>query len=206
MSSQAEVACGSWRRRTWQKGRQAVAPCECAYGFQQVNTFQAVLITDGVSSFALFNYHEISWTTGTASGGDPLTGLGGVMAQVRLSLPYPYLCGALRWVPVACSCHTVPQCPQHWPGKPSAGYSGLSTPKCCVCSGAAACPSAPGGGERFPVDGAPRFVTVSQPLSHYAEIYMYIHTYILVCMCTEMHKYASILLVVPEIPEKRLQN
>ncbi|XP_072740487.1 alpha-tectorin [Ciconia boyciana] len=46
-----------------------------------VNTFQAVLITDGVSSFALFNYHEISWTTGTASGGDPLTGLGGVMAQ-----------------------------------------------------------------------------------------------------------------------------
>nr|XP_009911479.1 PREDICTED: alpha-tectorin-like [Haliaeetus albicilla] len=46
-----------------------------------VNTFQAVLITDGVLSFAIFNYHEISWTTGTASGGDPLTGLGGVMAQ-----------------------------------------------------------------------------------------------------------------------------
>ncbi|NXJ78918.1 TECTA protein, partial [Trogon melanurus] len=46
-----------------------------------VNTFQAVLITDGTSSFAIFNYHEISWTTGTASGGDPLTGLGGVMAQ-----------------------------------------------------------------------------------------------------------------------------
>lgn len=53
----------------------------------QVNTFQAVLITDGVSSFAIFNYQEISWTTGTASGGDPLTGLGGVMAQVRLLLP-----------------------------------------------------------------------------------------------------------------------
>lgn len=77
----------------WQKGRRkAVSPCECARGFAQVNTFQAVLITDGVSSFALFNYHEISWTTGTASGGDPLTGLGGVMAQVRLLLPHPHLC------------------------------------------------------------------------------------------------------------------
>lgn len=72
--------------------RKAVSPCECAHGFQQVNTFQAVLITDGVSSFAIFNYHEISWTTGTASGGDPLTGLGGVMAQVRLAIPYPHLC------------------------------------------------------------------------------------------------------------------
>lgn len=57
----------------------------------QVNTFQAVLITDGVSSFAIFNYQEISWTTGTASGGDPLTGLGGVMAQVRLLLPLQLL-------------------------------------------------------------------------------------------------------------------
>ncbi|CAH2319465.1 alpha-tectorin [Pelobates cultripes] len=46
-----------------------------------VNTFQALLISDGISSFAIFNYAEITWTTGTASGGDPLTGLGGVMAQ-----------------------------------------------------------------------------------------------------------------------------
>ncbi|XP_077695788.1 alpha-tectorin isoform X4 [Eretmochelys imbricata] len=46
-----------------------------------VNTFQALLISDGVSTFAMFNYEEILWTTGTASGGDPLTGLGGVMAQ-----------------------------------------------------------------------------------------------------------------------------
>nr|XP_020648218.1 alpha-tectorin [Pogona vitticeps] len=46
-----------------------------------VNTFQALLITDGTNSFAMFNYEEINWTTGTASGGDPLTGLGGVMAQ-----------------------------------------------------------------------------------------------------------------------------
>lgn len=75
--------------------------CECARGFPQVNTFQAVLITDGVSSFALFNYHEISWTTGTASGGDPLTGLGGVMAQVRLLLPSPHPCSALGFLPMA---------------------------------------------------------------------------------------------------------
>ncbi|XP_063799566.1 alpha-tectorin [Pseudophryne corroboree] len=46
-----------------------------------VNTFQALLVSDGTSSFAMFNYVEITWTTGTASGGDPLTGLGGVMAQ-----------------------------------------------------------------------------------------------------------------------------
>ncbi|XP_014350371.1 alpha-tectorin, partial [Latimeria chalumnae] len=47
-----------------------------------VNSFQAVLISDGTSTFAMFNYGHISWTTGTASGGDPLTGLGGVAAQV----------------------------------------------------------------------------------------------------------------------------
>ena len=81
--------------------RKAVSPCKCAHGFQQVNTFQAVLITDGVSSFAIFNYHEISWTTGTASGGDPLTGLSGVMAQVRLSLPYPHSLSSSRMA--ACS-------------------------------------------------------------------------------------------------------
>lgn len=50
-----------------------------------MNTFQTILITDGIVSFAMFNYEEINWTTGTASGGDPLTGLGGVMAQVRSS-------------------------------------------------------------------------------------------------------------------------
>lgn len=53
----------------------------------QVNTFQAVLVSDGSYTFTLFNYYEINWTTGTASGGDPLTGLGGVMAQVGSALP-----------------------------------------------------------------------------------------------------------------------
>ncbi|XP_061607135.1 alpha-tectorin isoform X3 [Phyllopteryx taeniolatus] len=54
------------------------------YGGSQttpVNTFQTVLISDGGVSFALFNYEEIAWSTGTASGGDPLTGLGGTTAQ-----------------------------------------------------------------------------------------------------------------------------
>jgi hypothetical protein len=55
----------------------------------QVNTFQAVLVSDGSYTFTLFNYYEINWTTGTASGGDPLTGLGGVMAQVQGSLHHP---------------------------------------------------------------------------------------------------------------------
>ncbi|XP_070554203.1 protein mesh-like [Ptychodera flava] len=46
------------------------------------NTFQAVLITNGRHSFAIFNYGDIVWTTGASSGGDLTTGLGGVPAQV----------------------------------------------------------------------------------------------------------------------------
>ena len=30
----------------------------------------------------MFNYGDIAWSTGTASGGDPLTGLGGTTGQV----------------------------------------------------------------------------------------------------------------------------
>ncbi|XP_016089591.1 sushi, nidogen and EGF-like domain-containing protein 1 [Sinocyclocheilus grahami] len=47
-----------------------------------VNTFQVVLITDGELSFTIFQYHNISWTTGmhATSGGD-LAGLGGIAAQ-----------------------------------------------------------------------------------------------------------------------------
>src|SRR6218665_1336370 len=48
----------------------------------QVNTFQAVLATDGRYSFAIFNYGPMTWTTGAASGGDPATGLGGTPTQV----------------------------------------------------------------------------------------------------------------------------
>uniref|UniRef100_A0A8C5Q3F1 NIDO domain-containing protein n=1 Tax=Leptobrachium leishanense TaxID=445787 RepID=A0A8C5Q3F1_9ANUR len=45
---------------------------------EQVNTFQIVVITDGSSTFVLFNYGAIQWTTGTASGG--VNGLGGIPA------------------------------------------------------------------------------------------------------------------------------
>ncbi|XP_060075248.1 sushi domain-containing protein 2-like [Ylistrum balloti] len=45
------------------------------------NSFQAVLITNGRHSFTIFNYYNITWTTGTASGGNP-DGLGGTPAQV----------------------------------------------------------------------------------------------------------------------------
>ncbi|XP_061492670.1 sushi, nidogen and EGF-like domain-containing protein 1 isoform X6 [Rhineura floridana] len=47
-----------------------------------VNTFQIVLITDGMLSFTIFNYKSITWTTGmhASSGGDS-AGLGGIAAQ-----------------------------------------------------------------------------------------------------------------------------
>ncbi|CAJ0961127.1 unnamed protein product, partial [Ranitomeya imitator] len=51
----------------------------------KVNTFQAVLATDGSATFVIFNYGNIQWTTGTASGGDSLTGLGGIPALAGLS-------------------------------------------------------------------------------------------------------------------------
>lgn len=47
----------------------------------KVNTFQAVLATDGEISFIMLNYADIQWTTGIASEGDPATGLGGIPAQ-----------------------------------------------------------------------------------------------------------------------------
>ncbi|KAI7800776.1 putative sushi [Triplophysa rosa] len=47
-----------------------------------VNTFQVVLITDGELSFTIFQYHNITWTTGMhASSGGDLSGLGGIAAQ-----------------------------------------------------------------------------------------------------------------------------
>nr|XP_006816089.1 PREDICTED: uncharacterized protein LOC100367463 [Saccoglossus kowalevskii] len=45
------------------------------------NTFQAVLISDGEKSFAIYNYCDIEWTTGTASYGNT-QGVGGTPAQV----------------------------------------------------------------------------------------------------------------------------
>uniref|UniRef100_A0ACB8FAR7 Uncharacterized protein n=1 Tax=Sphaerodactylus townsendi TaxID=933632 RepID=A0ACB8FAR7_9SAUR len=47
-----------------------------------VNTFQIVLITDGILSFTVFNYESITWTTGMhASSGGNSAGLGGIAAQ-----------------------------------------------------------------------------------------------------------------------------
>ena len=45
-------------------------------------TFQCLLITNGRHSFTIFLYNKIQWTTGTASGGNSSTGLGGTPAQV----------------------------------------------------------------------------------------------------------------------------
>uniref|UniRef100_A0A3B4AQ58 Sushi, nidogen and EGF-like domain-containing protein 1 n=1 Tax=Periophthalmus magnuspinnatus TaxID=409849 RepID=A0A3B4AQ58_9GOBI len=47
-----------------------------------VNTFQVVLITDGELSFTIFQYHNITWTTGMhATSGGNRVGLGGIAAQ-----------------------------------------------------------------------------------------------------------------------------
>ncbi|XP_069057130.1 alpha-tectorin-like isoform X1 [Pleurodeles waltl] len=45
------------------------------------NTYQAVLASDGKSDFIILNYDTITWTTGSDSGGNRWTGLGGIPAQ-----------------------------------------------------------------------------------------------------------------------------
>ncbi|NXF40874.1 TECTA protein, partial [Nyctibius bracteatus] len=47
----------------------------------KVNTFQAVLATDGATCFVMLNYGDLQWTTGIANQGDAHTGMGGVPAQ-----------------------------------------------------------------------------------------------------------------------------
>ncbi|KAK2188587.1 hypothetical protein NP493_128g05111 [Ridgeia piscesae] len=66
------VFIASWHRVTYYGGSSSTS----------LNTFQIVLITNGRHSFTMFNYGDIAWTTGTASGGSSSTGLGGVPAQV----------------------------------------------------------------------------------------------------------------------------
>ncbi|KAL4218756.1 hypothetical protein ACF0H5_021343 [Mactra antiquata] len=51
-------------------------------GLNKRNTFQAVLATSGSATFAIFNYNQTEWTTGSNSDGDPFTGLGGKPAVV----------------------------------------------------------------------------------------------------------------------------
>jgi len=50
----------------------------------QTNTYQAVLTEGGSVSFVMFNYATLTWTTGTQSGGDATTGLGGNPAVVSI--------------------------------------------------------------------------------------------------------------------------
>ncbi|XP_070554568.1 sushi domain-containing protein 2-like [Ptychodera flava] len=53
-----------------------------AVGQKKRNTLQCILVTNGRHSFAIYNYGNVTWTTGAASDGDPDTGLGGTPAQV----------------------------------------------------------------------------------------------------------------------------
>ncbi|XP_059351277.1 protein mesh-like [Daphnia carinata] len=46
------------------------------------NTFQAVIVTDEVVTYAMFNYAHLGWTTHAEAGGDTNTGQGGVPAFV----------------------------------------------------------------------------------------------------------------------------
>lgn len=64
---------------TWDK----VAFFGCSgEGCLKTNTFQAVLVTNGQHSFTIYNFEDVQWTTGSSSGGDSTTGLGGTPAQV----------------------------------------------------------------------------------------------------------------------------
>ena len=46
------------------------------YNLLQRNSFQVAIATDGISTFAVFNYKDIVWDGGMASGGHPDTGIG----------------------------------------------------------------------------------------------------------------------------------
>lgn len=50
-------------------------------GKNKRNSFQCVLVSDGVQSFVIIRYKQIEWTTGSNSHGAPETGLGGNPAQ-----------------------------------------------------------------------------------------------------------------------------
>lgn len=52
-----------------------------------MNTFQAILVTDGVMSFVMFNFYNLTWTTASLSGGD-VNGLGGTEASVKYKVSY----------------------------------------------------------------------------------------------------------------------
>lgn len=48
----------------------------------QTNSFQLVLATDEVYTYAIMNYADINWSSHTEAGGDTTGGEGGVPAYV----------------------------------------------------------------------------------------------------------------------------
>lgn len=50
----------------------------------QTNSFQMVLATDEVYTYAIFNYININWSAHTEAGGDTTGGEGGVPAYVSI--------------------------------------------------------------------------------------------------------------------------
>lgn len=50
----------------------------------QTNSFQMVLATDEVYTYAIFNYININWSAHTEAGGDTTGGEGGVPAYVSV--------------------------------------------------------------------------------------------------------------------------
>lgn len=48
----------------------------------KTNTFQMVLATDEVFTYAIFNYLDLQWTSHTEAGGDTTTGEGGIPAYI----------------------------------------------------------------------------------------------------------------------------
>ena len=50
------------------------------------NSFQALIVTDEVRTYAIFNYKEVSWTTHAGAYGDVHNGLGGKPASVSSTL------------------------------------------------------------------------------------------------------------------------
>ena len=55
------------------------------------NTFQAVIVTDEVRSYAIFNYDWLGWTTHTEAGGDTSEGQVWYPISIHFQNPLPYL-------------------------------------------------------------------------------------------------------------------
>ena len=50
---------------------------------RQTNTFQLLVVTDEVRSYAVFNYEKLNWISHTEAGGSADEGQGGTPAFVR---------------------------------------------------------------------------------------------------------------------------